>query len=208
MKKNNIMQNIKKHWNNIEKWLEENVPIKKSEWNFMKPATISEIINAEKEFGFLLPQDYKDFLGIHNGQSYEYLFTWMFDGMTFLPINEVVNEWKNKLKYCELGSDFFNETNIDDRIRNIMFHQKRITIAEQEGISMLMLDFVPTDKGTKGQLIYNIDECEFIIVAESFSEFLEKYYKLLQKGVFYFDTENMQIILKDHENNPHYEGVF
>jgi cell wall assembly regulator SMI1 len=117
---------------------------------------------------------------------------WLPNGMTILSCEMIVKEWHFWVGlYEKYGQDeFSHETYFQDKIRNIIYHPKRLIIAEQEGIAIMALDGIPGPQGTPGQVILDVDECTFIVGADSWTRFLEKYLRLMESGQVCYDAKS------------------
>lgn len=189
---------IKEIWRDFLKIFEEQ-GINKKDLGFRDGICKEEISKAEKLFSIKFPDDYREFLMICNGQEYgrNYLH-WLPERMQLLGIDEIIEEWNDQIKVMEEAPDaleFYDEYQYDNKIRAIVFHKKWIPIAGAEGVCWIFLDYVPGPKGYKSQLIYNINECDFIVLANSFSALIQHYIELFKKGHLKMVKENT----KDHQ---------
>lgn len=139
------------------------------------------IENAENSLGVRLPEDYKAFLGSHDGQSDPYTLTFPPDQIAFLSIADVVTLWQELQQYRDdMG---YEQSDPEGRVRNVLYHPGRIPIAHNEsGVAYLFLDYIPGPKGKQGQLIFNVNEADVVLVSENFSGLLRDYMVLLQSG--------------------------
>ncbi len=179
-------------WHAIRNWLLNHIPIPEDDWGFLPPATDQEIDHVIQETGYPLPEDFQQWLKIHNGQDLRNPFLrWLPHGMVMLSCEMIIKEWHFWVGLYEehIEDEFSHETYFQDKIRNIIYHPQRLLIAEQEGIAIMALDGIPGPQGTPGQVILDVDECTFIVGADSLTQFLEKYLRLMEEGQVYFDAE-------------------
>jgi len=152
-------------------------------------ASEADIAAAETALGLAFPADFRASLRIHDGedrQQWRQCVRWMINDSFLLSLDEILSHWNLQQTYfAKWGEEFGDECHDQERIRNVIFHPRRIPIAngldEESG---LWLDFTPGPAGVAGQVIMDITECEFIVPAPSFHAFLMRYLELLQTGVF------------------------
>jgi len=149
-----------------------------------KPGVLELHIDAaEARLNIRFPISYRKFIEQFNGHDYEIL-NWLPDNMSFLELDEVIKVWENEMDfYDEMESEsFFNRYSEDGKTRLIFYHPRRIPIADLEGECTLYLDFIPGPEGTEGQVIYNINESDFVVLAKGFKDFLSRYVQLHESG--------------------------
>lgn len=164
----------------------------------------AEIAAVEQALGLPFPADFRASLLIHDGedwQQWRQCIRWMI-GDTFLcSLDEILKHWNlQQTYYARWGEEYAEDYQDEDRIRNVIFHPRRIPIAmgldEESG---LWLDFTPGPAGVAGQVIMDITECEFIVLAPSFHAFLKRYLDLLETGVYYYNAAYEHIIPQNLE---------
>ncbi len=186
------MKQIFTIWNHFLEFFEKK-DINREELGFRDGADVKEIMNVEKLLGVKLPDDFRDFLRICNGQEYgnDHLH-WLPDGMRLLGIEEIYKEWEYQTKiFMDVPDalDGFETFQNDDKIRAIVFHEKWIPIAMLEGSCWIFFDYVPGPKGTEAQLIFNLTECDFIVLSNSFTELVQHYITSLQAGTLIIEKD-------------------
>jgi cell wall assembly regulator SMI1 len=140
---------------------------------FNGPAAIEAITSAEQELRCKLPADYKDFLRVHDGQSDPFTLTFPPDDIAFLS---------NDLNAVD-DNAFYDTFDTTGRVRNVLYHRGRIPIAYNEvGGAYLMIDNVPGPKGKVGQLVFNPNEVDVVVVADNLTGLFENYVQLLDAG--------------------------
>ena len=153
------------------------------ELTFQKGVSSSQIRAAEDNLPFQLPEDFVASLKLYDGQEKWFQQGWLIDGMGLLPLERLVERYQEELKLAhEYGFEPEGEAQDEGRILDVVFHPKRIPIAEHEGVCGLWLDFTPAINGTAGQVIFNLTECDYYVVGTSFSHFFQRYLKLLESG--------------------------
>ncbi len=158
------------------------------ELGFSTGASETEIETIETETGQTLPDELKQFLSTINGQNNED-FYFLPDQVRLFSCEEIIDEWKQEQEYADDSTEFYDQYQNDDKIRCTIYHKSRVPFAGQEGFGIVCIDNDPGPKGKKGQIIYLIDECDFIVLADSFNELINLYIDRMQKGILKFQNE-------------------
>lgn len=152
---------------------------------FLPGADASEINELEEVIGRSLPEGLRYWLSQVNGQEE--------DGLLFLPgcacarllsCKEIAKAWEfGKQQASRAGAmDYYDRFQDGDRIRGVLHCVDWITVAAEEGIVQMTLDFAPGPSGTAGQVITDVSECDFVVLAESFDAYMEKVVRLMASG--------------------------
>lgn len=166
---------VASRWATISAWLAEHHP--RALTLFAPPATPEAIAAAEAALGCTLPDDYKQFLRIHNGQ--DEFAPWVGLG-ALLPIEQV----------APARANIFNEDgevdpdDVGPGIRAVDYLQAWIPISRSSrNRDYLCLDLDPAPGGTVGQILeFVIDFNGRPLVANSFADLLSKYFEQAQTG--------------------------
>lgn len=138
-----------------------------------------QIVQAEHGLNLTLPNDYKEFLRCYNGQSDSFTLTFPPDQLVLLPLESVVRLW-NELNQ-HLDDQFFDHFEADGMVRNVLQHPRRIPIAYNEsGGAYLFLDYIPGPNGKEGQLLFNINEVDCVVIEENVRDLIQTYVRLLE----------------------------
>ncbi len=151
-----------------------------AELGFSEGASEKEIKQIETKTKQVLSDDFKLFLTYFNGQKNDD-FYFLPDQVKLLSASEIIDEWTINLDY--VNDEFYNEFQDNDRIRDTICSITRIPIALQEGFGVLCIDNDPGPKGKVGQLIFLVDECNFIVLADSFSHLIDLYIENIENGI-------------------------
>lgn len=147
---------------------------------FNKGCSPSEIKQFEDSLKVALPDDYKTFLEHCNGQSDSSL-TFPPDQLVFLSTEEIVCLW-NELNQHQ-DDQFFDQFEFDKKIRSVLYHPRRIPIAYNEsGGAHLFLDYIPGPNGKTGQVIFNTNEVDSVVIEDNFHDLVGTYLQLLEVG--------------------------
>jgi cell wall assembly regulator SMI1 len=144
-----------------------------SELGFSEGASGEQIGEVEKLINRPLPDEFKSFLKKINGQHSD-SFYFLPDQALLFSCEEIISEYTGQIEYFEDTIEFYNEYQYNDKIRCTVWAEYRIPIAGRDGY-YLFLDFDPGPKGTKGQVIFLINESDFVVLAPSFEDFLDIY---------------------------------
>ena len=189
----NSMQN---QWLWFEHWLTENAPEVISDLN--EGCSLTQLEEVENETGLKLPQSFKDFYLIHNGQKDEDYFG-LFYGVSLLPLNKIIEEmrvWNGIIDdYGEDGMrenfDDFQMSFMPDKVKAKYANKKWLPFAIIWDSNYLGLDFDPAINGTVGQIInFGREEEQKTVLANSFEEFIDWYIQELERNNFLIETVN------------------
>ena len=172
------------HAAGILAWLRENQPEEVELWN--GPASADAIRAAELALGRALPEDYKAFLAIHDGQSND---TAAFvEGPSLMRVEDLAEQHQRLIHLIEDGDPDMDKDEVDPEVQPLWFSPEWIPIARSaRGRDFLCLDFAPTKKGRVGQVILMvIDFDERTLVANSFTELLARFVQDAEEGEIHF----------------------
>jgi cell wall assembly regulator SMI1 len=178
-------------WQEIYNWLCGHVPRPPETWGFLPAASEAQINQIGLETGCDIPDDLRQLLRIYHGQDMKSPLRWLPSAMNLLSCEKIIEIWHRGMTFYKTygEGEFSQQTYFENQLRNIIDHPRRLTIAEQEGIATLILDGVPGPKGKNGQVIVNISECDFVVLAGSLTAFMKKYLQLMIDDQIYFDVE-------------------
>jgi cell wall assembly regulator SMI1 len=176
---------IVRRWRTIASWLEKNHPSAIAGFN--DPASAELIAASEKALGRVLPEEYKQFLAIHDGQQAD---APMVETASLLSIGEVAKSHKRLVDLCKEPSTL-DEEMVAEGIRPIEFCAGWVPIGRSaRGRDFLCIDLDPGPKGTSGQIImYAVDDEGRSLVAKSFADLLSVYFEQVQAGEIEIDDD-------------------
>ena len=141
-------------------------------------ASDADIAAAEAALGVALPDDYKAWLRLHDGQDHvQNGIDWLPASGRLLPLAVTLERWRDEQEWVDPNDEGFKYGQDDRRIRCVIRHPKRIVIAGNlwgDGDNTY-LDLVPGTDGVVGQVIVAVTECDFLVVANSFLDFLQRW---------------------------------
>lgn len=173
-------------WAAVAAWLSEHRPAALA--SFHPPAAAAAIAAAEVALGQTLPEDYRRFLAVHDGQEEGGP---MVGTCSLFPVAELAEShgWLGTLfeHPKEVASDL-----VGDGVRAMELVNGWIPIGKSaRGRDYLCLDLDPAEGGTRGQIIkVAVDFDDRPVVAASFTELLSVFYTGLQTGEIGGDDED------------------
>jgi cell wall assembly regulator SMI1 len=171
-------------------------------------ASETEIAGGETALGLCFPDDFRASLQIHDGEDWQQGIRWLDNAMLLLPIAEILAEWgTQQTYYAQWGEAYADDYQDEGRIRNVVYHPPRIPIAESDADVWLWLDLTPGPTGVAGQVITNVTECEFIVLAPTFHAFLARYLELLETGVYVYEAEAYGYVIPQNLDALHSGAV-
>lgn len=157
-------------WGRLEKWLEINAPDVLDDLN--GGASESEILELETALGIKLPEDLKESLRIHNGQTGD--SHGLIAGWEFLSTQRILDEW-SVWKDLYAKDSFINlDVKAQEGVANIWWQPAWIPLTFNGCGDHHCLDLAPNDEGKNGQIIsmwHDSEERE--ILARSYKQWFE-----------------------------------
>lgn len=147
-------------------------------------ATDETLIRLEERYNIKLPNDFKEFYKYKNGSGYHFHILYPncegehIEPFYLFSVDEIIEEKDSYYNDDELMSDYYDDdemSELDERIKPYLRNKNWIPFATLAGGSLyLLLDYDPTTKGSKGQIISYIHDPDFVyFVADNFTELLE-----------------------------------
>jgi len=195
----------------IVSWMQMNAP--KILKGLNPPATQAEIECVELGVGMKLPESFKEFLSIHNGEAWS-VDSLLGDGNRLLSCKEIVEQYRlgeeigASVDDPEFSTIAFWKDRISSKVifvkgavKPILLHSKWIPITCMNGDILRYIDFDPAPTGVSGQVIeVDAEGCTYEVLANSFDEFLADYAKQLLAGYFEFSEEYEDVISKTRKD--------
>jgi len=166
---------MKNYWEEVESLLQNKNVDKLIKLN--KGASSKALQQLEKVTGFLLPDSFKEFYKIHDGQKDGFGLIF---GIELLPIKKITDEWES---WKDLLGDGLNEELADNMkskpagfVKKLYINEKWLPFTHDQSGNHLGIDFDPDKKGTIEQIItFGRDEDTKRFRESSFEEFIKKY---------------------------------
>jgi cell wall assembly regulator SMI1 len=172
-------------WTAIAAWLDQRAPWQLK--HYRAPASAAAIADAERVLGRALPDDYKEFLALHDGSDTDVMFV---EQCSPMAIGAVPRKQKDLLGLIgDAGPVAADE--VDPEIRPVFFSPGWIPIAvSPRGRDFLCIDFDPTPAGRSGQIILVVIDFDTRKrVAADFTDLLGRLFAELQSGEIEIDDE-------------------
>ena len=132
------------------------------------PATEAEIASLEEKIKRPLPESFREFYKLHNGE--ELLMFLGLRAMTLERIDYEMSFWRGHANVCDTNY----LAHEPDMIQEVVYHPAWVSFADDDGGNFLAIDFAPGPKGTVGQIInFGTDDWTMYVLAESFDHLLE-----------------------------------
>lgn len=170
-------------WQTISTWLRQHQPRAAEQFN--PPASADAIRMVEEKLGVALPDDYKAFLALANGQAE---FAPMVGLGALLPI-ESVAACKQDILDEETPVD---AERVGEGVRAVSYSRGWIPITRSaRGRDYLCIDLDPASTGVRGQIVeYVADDDSRPRIAASFADLLSLYFIQAQTGEIDFGSED------------------
>jgi cell wall assembly regulator SMI1 len=169
---------LEHRWKTIVAWLEEQRPDVLE--TFRPPTTASAIAAAEEELGRPLPDSYKRFLAIHDGQEDA---SPMVGTCSLFPVGSLAGEFRSLHALFE-AEGAVDEDLAGPGVRPVECAHGWVPIGRSaRGRDFLCIDLDPASGGRPGQIVQlSIDFDDRPLVAASFADLLSLFYTQLQTG--------------------------
>jgi cell wall assembly regulator SMI1 len=163
------------------------------EMGFNAGASTTEIAEIEQVTSQEIPSDLKELLSVINGQRTERLH-FLLDQVVLLSCEDIIAQWQVHQEFNDDYPEYdlpesYDEYQDNDRIRGSLYAETRIPFAMQEGQGFIAIDNDPAPNGTKGQVIYLINECDFVVLATSIKTFFKQYNDAIAANILTFEKE-------------------
>jgi cell wall assembly regulator SMI1 len=189
------MSDVTAIWQKLEQWMLANAP--ELHITFQAGASDREIAKLEQHLDVTLPEDYKAFLRLCDGQSEE-IAVGFYDGelLSAKSVKFQWDTWKELLDgdaWMELLDDNVfvrSKSQPDQGVRDDWWNPRWIPFTHDGGGNHLCLDLEPAEGGTVGQIITMWhDSGERELKFPSFTAWLESVLNGIEAGAIVFDRE-------------------
>ncbi|RYE43516.1 MAG: hypothetical protein EOP48_22895 [Sphingobacteriales bacterium] len=179
---------MKDPWSKIKTWLTKNHPEIICTLNV--GASLNDYQELELTIGTSMPDDFKEFYTIHNGQLFTHLC--LFDGDILLSVCDIIREWKQwndilPIIHTNCIEQFGSpaESNSDPGIKGDWWNPLWIPITANGSGDNICIDLDPSHKGRRGQIIRMChDDPQRELLAPSFRQWISNYIADLENGIY------------------------
>ncbi len=190
----------------LARWLDKYLP--RSLGSLRSGASDDEFKGLEELIGAELPEEFKDFYSLHDGQEEDESLG-IFFGIRPLPLFEIAREYENWLEVSEIMNDSDGRIQIfpPNHIRRDSA-RKWVPFTHDYSGNHIGLDLEPSLKGNVGQVInFGTSEHPIFLLGKSFGEFLQRIVTELESGNFRIDGEE-DFVLKKRPSVQYFEYMF
>lgn len=120
--------------------------------NLQPGASEQELRRLEETLGVTLPEEFKSFYSVYNGQIWNSGVEPVIINLYFSLIAEIIDNWTFLQKEFDPDNDL--EPEIGEELKQVLWHSKWIPIAENGAGDYLCIDTDPSEKGKIGQILY------------------------------------------------------
>lgn len=188
--------NEKALWARLIHWTEINAPA--VDFKLNAGATEEELENLEKLIQHTLPEDFKNFYRIHNGQS-AYRHNGLINTDVLMSINRISAECKQLKSFIERYPERSPEiSNTENVIKNNWWNPLWVPIIDEGTGDFVCIDLDPLPNGQNGQIMQMIhDDYYRPLLDNSFHKWFENYIIALEAGEYVYSEEWGGIINKE-----------
>lgn len=175
-------------WDRIKRWIKVNHPGMFGTLDI--GATIDDLRQLEDGVGQKLPDDYKKFLEVHNGQTWTHLT--LFDGDRLLDAETVFRDWEAWKKVlpeidaaCRASYGEAASSSPGKGIKDEWWNMSWIPITSNGSGDSYCIDLDPSPDGTRGQIIRMWhDHPGREVIAQSFGDWIYAFVRDLEGNVY------------------------
>ncbi len=186
---------MKELWTNIENWLQNNDA--DHIYNSLNQGADEEDFDELEELiNRTLPNDFKEFYSVHNGQNANS------DGLItaeeLMSVERIAEEWQVWKELHDKAIFAESDVDADKGIKEKWWHTGWLPISYDGNGNHYCIDLSPAEGGKKGQIIrvwHDSPEREF--VANSFTEWIQNFVDDLENDRCVFSEEWNGIMLKE-----------
>jgi cell wall assembly regulator SMI1 len=169
----------------FEAWLRANLPEAADSLN--AGADEQALARLSAETGLALPPAFLELYRWHNGQDRS-CSTGIFYGLGFMPIEDVLREWKRNAKVAQGVQESPWASGV---VKSADVNRHWIAFADDAGGNFVAIDLDPGAKGVKGQVInYGCDEVRQYAIAPDVSSFVAWIVDQLGRGNHRIEEED------------------
>jgi cell wall assembly regulator SMI1 len=185
---------MKETWIKIENWLKKNAGQIYESLN--EGATDEDFEELEDLIDKKLPEEFKAFYRIHNGQTQSSLG--IIDAEELLSIERIMDEWSVWKELYDKGVFDDSVSEADKGVKEDWWNPLWVPITYDGSGNHYCLDLSPDEGGKKGQIIRIWhDSPERELIEDSFSMWVNYFAEELESGEYFFSEEFGGIINKE-----------
>ncbi|MFB6457633.1 SMI1/KNR4 family protein [Chitinophaga sp. Hz27] len=192
---------MQEYWTRWENWMHHHAPKLVSILN--PGASYDDIAELETITGIAMPDAFKVFYAIHDGQQVSR--AGLVNGDKLLSITEITDEWITWKEMQDNGAFIHNDETLksepDTGIKDDWWNSRWIPFTYDGLGNHLCLDFDPAPGGQYGQVIaFWHEDNHREIIAPSFEEWIQNYIQAMENGAYVYQKK-WGIVRKDSRYN-------
>jgi cell wall assembly regulator SMI1 len=193
------------YWDQIEELYREHMP--RGYRRYFGPGASEKAMGAlERHLGVSLPDDFKAFYSVHNGQR-QGQFGVVF-GLELLSVRRIRQEWDNWASLGEeINADFAHAMSSEPEgyVRPLYLNPRWIPFTTDQTGTHLGLDLDPDVQGVAGQVIaFGRDQDRKKVLARSFRDYVHLFVEQLRSIDWTIDPEDGWEIADERYGRHHY----
>lgn len=174
-------------WNHIKDWMRQHAPTLLADLN--PGATEADFQALEAVIGTTLPEDFKAFYRVHNGQTPQSMVT-LWGNEELLSTQRIAEEWKTWKDLHDSGEFEGNSSDPDMGIRPDWWNPRWIPLTYDGVGNHDCLDLDPDQDGVSGQVIRMWhDDAVRELLGENMLQWLTYFAEDLQEGRYVYHPE-------------------
>lgn len=159
------------------------------------PATPAQIQQLTDFFGVALPDSFKDYLRVCNGQNHQDYQHLLLGYQAFLSVEEILE--MAKMQYDLFGDEPSIDFLTENKIQPVYWDKKWIAFTDYEASNRLVIDFHAGKNGLNGQILQLSPEADLqadeTVISVSFDEFSQKILATLQAQDYHLNDDVIEI---------------
>lgn len=178
------MTDVPATWQRIENWLAENAP----ELHAGLPlgATEEEIVALETQMEVRFPDDFRESLQLHNGETTGSRPIYLIGGESLCSLKNIFENWDCFTELLQNGDFDGNKATATGPVKPDWWNVRWIPITSNGGGDHICLDVDPASGGRPGQVIQMWhDWGQREVLAESFTAWLSDFADDLEEGCYH-----------------------
>ena len=186
------MKRVEAVWKELTKWFEANAPELLE--TFRPGASEAEIADLEAHIGLELPDDFRTFLKICNGQFRDREAR--FYSGDLMPIEDIKRDWSMMQDLLEKGTFKESTTYPGEGVKKAWWNPAWVPFLFWQSADNTVLDLDPAKGGTRGQVvIFWHDQGDRDVDQPSFTGWLEFIMDGIKSGEIVYDREEYDALV-------------
>jgi cell wall assembly regulator SMI1 len=191
------MKRVEVVWKELTEWFGQNAPELLE--TFRPGASEAEVTDLEAHIGLELPDDFRTFLQICNGQygheGFRHSRARFYSG-DLMPIEDIKSDWSMMQDLLEKGTFTESTAYPGEGVKKMWWNPAWVPFLFWLSADNTVLDLDPTEGGTRGQVvIFWHDQGDRDVDQPSFTAWLEYIMDGIKSGEIVFDREEYNALM-------------